>query len=159
MKLIGFTVNLTPRENEDAFFYWKEGSRIIACIADGITRDPMGMPIFPNKSDDEGMQEFWASYPKYSHARKAAGIFCKSFFEFLKPGKERFDKAFEFANFKIKSLNKDLRLGKDYLEKDSAGCVAVGVEVSKGVLNWGFLTDCGLCVFNNKGLLQSSSEM
>jgi serine/threonine protein phosphatase PrpC len=152
MKIVGFTINLQAKENEDAFFYWQEGSRGIAVVADGITRDPIGMPEFPDESDEEGIMEFWKKYPKYSHAKKAAGIFCKTFFDFLMKGKNRFDKAFEFANFKIKALNKDLKLGSDYLEKDFAGCTAVGVEISKGTLNWGFVTDCGLAIFNSKGL-------
>lgn len=159
MKIIGFTVNLTPKENEDAFFYKQEGSRAIACIADGITRDPIGIPLLPDKNDEKGMQEALEKYPRPSHARKAAGLFCKSFFEFVKPGKARFDKAFEFSNLRIKALNKQFKLGSDFLEHDYAGCVAVGVEVSRGILSWGFLTDCGLAVFNNKGLKFRTENM
>lgn len=149
MKIIGFNLN-SKKEGEDFFLYKQEGSRVIMCVADGITRDPIGMPYLSEKS--------WENYPKYSPARKAAIVFCKSFIEAIEQGK-KLEKSFEYANSKIKVLNKQLKLGKDYLEKDYAACVASGTLLSKGSLSWGFVTDCGLCIFNSKGLKFRTENM
>jgi len=131
MKIIAFTKHnpkfeILNRPEEDSFKYVEKDGKIIIAVADGITRDLIN-----------------GKYPIPSPAKKAADIFCKSFLE---------KQNFEYCNKKIAELNKNLKV--DYLENDFAACVAVGGVIENTKLKYGFTSDCGVAVFDEKGILK-----
>jgi len=135
MKIIAFTKHNPNykefnRPKEDSFKYYSGKNRIIVAIADGITRDLIN-----------------GKYPNPSPAKKAADIFCKSFLE---------KQDFEYCNKNIAELNKSLKV--DYLENDFAACVAVGGIIENNKLKYGFITDCGVSIFDEKGKLRFGTE-
>ncbi len=69
-------------EKEDAFRYKTNGKIIIAVVADGITRDPIGIKTRPEFSDKKAMKETASNYPRPSPAKIAANLFCESFVEY-----------------------------------------------------------------------------
>ena len=133
------------RPEEDSFRYSVKKKRITLVVADGITRDPLGFREFPEKFDESAIKKFAASYPNPSPAKIAADLFCETF---VRSGHEQVLKIFEECNNKIKRLNHGLKV--DYLENDFAACVASGGVIENGILYWGFIADCGICVFNEK---------
>lgn len=161
MKIIAFTKH-NPKYarlrsiEEDTFRYERKGNSLIVAVADGITRDPKGITVLPNLKDKRGIEEARENYPNPSPAKKAADLFCDSFLDYLKKkdGDERnVREAFAYGNRRIHDrLNKDLKV--DYLENDYAGCVASGGVIRDGELYYGFITDCGVCVFNIEGELK-----
>jgi len=125
---------------EDSFKYSiNEGGRVIVAVADGITRD-----------------RIVGSYPNPSPAKKAADLFCNSFLAYIRNRTLKdssIKDAFRYGNRNIwRQLNNDRKV--DYLENDFAGCVASGGVIENGKLHWGFITDCGVCVFDKYGKLK-----
>ena len=148
MEIIAFTKQNPKYEpkhpEEDSFKYYLGKNRILVAVADGITRDLMG-----------------GKYPKPSPAKRAADLFCTSFIEQLKNKKihmSSIKNSFGYINRKIKELNKKNNLKPDYLENDFWGCVGVGGIIENNQLYYGFIADCGVCVFDNKGKLIFRTE-
>lgn len=86
-----------------------------------------------------------------SPAKKAADLFCRSFIRYAKKS-DSIRQALKHSNEKIHSLNKELEV--DYLENDFWACVGVGGIIKSGNLYYGYVADCGVCVFDGKGKLR-----
>ncbi|MBI2106534.1 protein phosphatase 2C family protein [Candidatus Woesearchaeota archaeon] len=158
MQKIGFTLPNRIYKDlpvEDAYRIISTNEGLIISVADGITRDPIGLKWLPDKNE-EGIIEFSQAYPRPSPAKKAADLFCKVFAEFfLKKqvqGKECIREAFELANYEIKRLNMTNEI--DYLENDFWACVACGGVIKERVLYLGYIGDCGVAVLDSKGNLK-----
>jgi len=132
----------------------------IIAVADGITRDPF--PELPGKNSPASKLNFFFKYPRPSPARKAADIFCNVFpeaiLDFIKKDEYAVRKAFTEANDRIRSWNLKNIPEIDYVTNDFAGCVAAGAFETKGMLYWGYITDCGAAVFDDKGILKFRTE-
>lgn len=136
-------IKFNQKPNED--FYLVSSRYPIFSIADGVTqsRFPSGEYAFP------------------TGARAAAQIFCYTTCEFLEkkfspPSEEKIpnliSESFDLTNFRIKQLNKNEGIDEklDYLGYDWFDTVgAVGI-ISKNLLYYGYVGDCGLAIFNSK---------
>jgi hypothetical protein len=162
MKIIAFTKH-NPKHRatvlnwpeEDSFRYSIEKDKTLVALADGISRDPVGMPELPDYKKFTGK----INYPIPSPAKKAAEIFCESFVKKSKKTKPSIKSVKEsaiYANKKIKQLNKNVKV--DYLENDFAACVASFGIISGSTLYHGFATDCGVCVFDKEGKLKFKTK-
>lgn len=149
MDVVSFTLHnpqykrrTAHRPQEDVTQFRITRDRVVACVADGITRDSVlkrGRRVYPNPSP----------------AREAAEAFCDSFIAKMKsvpPSVPSLRSAMRFANNALWSLNKDLEV--NYLDCDYAGCVASCAVIAQKTLYYGFLTDCGVCVFDRSGTLK-----
>lgn len=121
----------------------------IFCVADGITRDPLGITDFSGHS----MEEILRSYPNPSPAALAANKVCESFVEYLSNtpiSDDAAKQAMIVANKKVVEINQGKTI--DYLIHDYAGCVAAGGVIKDKELYWASITDCQISVFdgNNK---------
>lgn len=161
--ITGFTVQnwkkrlaLIPAEDG-----YSTGNKVFA-VADGVTRDPSEW--LPDTTTLTGKFKFAWGYPHTSPAKDAAEIFCKAFQEVLKDysPKNRADKAIYFAieeaNKQIAKYNSINIPNCDYLTQDLAGCVAAGCSVNGNLMSWGFLTDCGIAIFDKDGNLKFRTE-
>ena len=133
MKIIAFTKQspnqkYSTRPSEDSFRYSEIKDRIIVAVADGITRDMIN-----------------GVYPNPSPAKISADLFCQSFLE--KP-------SFSYCNQKIKELNKRQNFQVDYLGNDFWACVGVGGVITNRVLQYEFIADCGVIVYDKNGTLR-----
>lgn len=140
---------------EDFFKYFQDDKKIIISAADGITRDPEGLDTIPDIEEER--IKIAQKYPNPSPARQAAELFCNTFISFLHTqeinNEDIIKKAFDYSNQEIyKKLNKSLDV--NYLDRDYAGCVASGGIIQNGMLFCGFITDCGVCIFDKKGNLK-----
>jgi len=137
------------KPSEDYLQVWQGNDYLVFAVADGVTR------YVP-----EGK-----SYPDPSHARTAAEIFCSHAVYSLRSclsvrhavGDDLMEKAFELANGDIARLNHNLGITSetvDYLEDDYYGCQGAaaafipGKDGSKNELLYGYMSDCGLLVFD-----------
>lgn len=142
---------------EDSFAYKLDHENI--AVADGITRDPIGMKERPD--DEEGLIEVSKKYPRPSPAKIAADLFCKSFLGYAKKNKlngEIIAEAFSYANNKIKQLNSKKNKNPNYLENDFWACVASAGIIKDNILYYGFIADCGVVIFNKDGNLKLRTE-
>lgn len=161
MKTKHFTVNnwkfrLFRHPIEDAYRIDDEIGTI--AVADGVTRDPMDY-----LSDGFiGRLRFMYNYPLISPARISADIFCETFpsvlRDFVHKDEKAILKAFEESNNQIGSWNSNNLSNVDYVMNDYAGCVAAGTVEQDGIIIWGFLTDCGIAIFDNEGDLMFRTE-
>ncbi len=122
------------RPEEDSFDYDLNGKKIIVAVADGITRDSVN-----------------GKYPNPSPAKIAADLFVKSFISEAKR-KNSIEKSIKNSNNKIAKLNSSLKV--DYLANDYWACVGVGGVITNSKLEYGFIADCGVCVFSENGKLK-----
>ncbi|MBW3022675.1 hypothetical protein KY308_01050 [Candidatus Woesearchaeota archaeon] len=141
---------------EDAYKTDDQTSSI--AVADGITRDPLlYLPM-----GQLGKLKFALAYPKESPAKVAANLFCKFFPITLNCFDTKDEKAvrsaFDETNKFIKNWNEMHLPYTDYLLRDYAGCVASAATEQKGIVSWGFITDCGVAVFDEKGNLKFKTE-
>ncbi len=161
-KIIAFTVENSRAHHllpvEDSFKINNTKTLKIITVADGITRDPIGVPHLPSPHQLLAEIEFVEKYPRPSPAKITADTFCKSFISYLKKQKngsvEMISNAFSLANLKIKNLNKKKNPHPDYLERDLWGCVASAGFIQKDKLYYGYICDCGVCIFDKKGRLK-----
>ncbi|MDO8460431.1 MAG: hypothetical protein Q7S74_04940 [Nanoarchaeota archaeon] len=142
---------------EDSFRYLFGKDKMVVVVADGVARDPIGVSEFPDNSDKEAMSKLMESYPRPSPAKKASDTFCNTFIKYDK--KLVILDIFKECNNQIKKLNKGLVV--DYLENDFAACVASGGIVESNILYYGFIGDCGVCVYDEKFqiLFRTSDEV
>jgi len=146
--IYGFSVKnldleINKRPLEDSFYVDRENN--IICVADGVTRD----------WDLNRDLKFEENYPNPSPARIVADIFCKSFCDFLKQKKQEntfnevyIKDAFEYSNNLIQKWNQENISEPDYLLNDLAGCVSAGMVFIKDIVYWGYICDCGICIFD-----------
>lgn len=135
---------------EDSFLFHKN----VFCVADGITRDPIGIDNFNGAL----LSDFAKSYPKPSGASIAADEFCQTFIKRLKNKKtinlKMMRQAFVSGNKAIGALNKKFVRETDYLANDWWGCVACGGAIIENSLYWGAICDCGIAIFDRFGFLK-----
>jgi len=113
---------------EDSFKHFVNENVGIFAVADGITRDPIKN-----------------SYPNPSPAKEVADLFCKIFMK---------KQSLKFINQQIKKLNQEKNLNPDYLENDLWACVGVGGVIENYKLNYEFIGDCGVAIFDKNGNLK-----
>ena len=121
-----------------------------AIVTDGITRDPLGISDFSKCT----LKEFLKKYPNPSGAEMAAKEICKSFSETKGLLVDRLKK----ANECVRKLN-DIYIKKcDYLENDYYGAVASCVSISNDILNYAYICDCGVIVYDKNGTIKFKTE-
>ncbi len=127
-----------------------QAPRIIA-VADGVTRDPS--EYLPRTK-----LQFVLQYPYPSPAKIAAHIACNAFVQsmqnFTIKDEKAVRKSIEESNKRIKSWNDNNLPFPDYLTEDFAGCVFAGTVQEKDLVHWGYLCDCGVAIFDEKGNLR-----
>ena len=156
----GFTVaNWIKRAafipTEDSYDF--DHKNLIFSVADGVTRDPC--ECLPDISTLSGKLEFAWKYPRPSPAKIAADIFNKTFQEVMRDylpknrNEKAVMKAFEASNFAIREWNSENIPDVNYAPMDFAGCVASGAVENPEMISLGFMTDCGVAIFNERGNL------
>lgn len=136
-KLAGF-----PTEDSYASCSPFDTGETIACVADGVTRDFVDGSIVTK--DLEGLLKFWTGkYPK--HAQEASQICVGNFI---------LTKSLEDSNKAIRRYNLETFKTIDYLGNDFAGCTAAGIVEKDGLLDYQFIADSGVAIFNKDGKLK-----
>ena len=141
IKCIGYDF---PVEDQ---FYVSENEGI---VADGITRDPIGISNFSNYCSEE----FLKKYPRPSGATLIAKEICDTF---SKTSGTLFDKLIK-CNEAAKKLNDKYILKCDYLENDYYGAVASCIKIEDNVLDWAYICDCGIIVYDKLGNVKFQTE-
>lgn len=141
---------LKPNEDSSTM----EGN--VLCVADGVTRDPLYPKDFFGDKGDK--REFFKNYPRPSRAKTTADLFCKELIKTIKKenkiSKTAVRSGFLAANNAIADLNKRYIKKVDYLVSDYYACVASVAVIENNRIFWGFITDCGVIVFDKKGKLK-----
>ena len=114
-----------------------------AIVADGITRDPVG--IYDLSTCNE--KEFLVKYPRPSGATLAAKEICDTF----KKTKGSLVERLEECNKNVKRLNDKCIIKCDYLQNDYYGAVVSCINITNDILNYAYICDCGIIVYDNKG--------
>lgn len=115
----------------------------IAVVADGITRDPIGISDLSKVSFDEIKK----MYPRPSGAELAAKEIVNCFELFNGDLK----KQLIVANKKVKRLNSIFIKKCDYLQNDYYGAVAACAFINKDLLYWSYICDCGIIIYDKDG--------
>lgn len=121
-----------------------------AIVADGITRDPIGIRDLSSRTP----KEFLEKYPRPSGAELAAKEICNSFSSTKGPLVERLVE----CNKKVKMLNERYIPICDYLENDYFGAVASCVKIENDVLNYAYICDCGIIIYDDIGNIKFQTE-
>ncbi|MBI5803772.1 hypothetical protein HY450_00845 [Candidatus Pacearchaeota archaeon] len=162
----GFTqknwkMRLLMHPTEDAFGFSDEEG--IIAVADGVTRDPK--EYLPNMKSFFGKLKFLCEYPNPSPAQIVSDICVSTFIEVVRDyRRENRDtraiwKGFEESNRRIKRWNEENIVSSDYVTNDFAGCVAAGTAFSsEELVSYGFLTDAGIAIFDEKGEVKFRTE-
>lgn len=141
IKTIGFNF---PIEDQ----YYADDNEAI--VADGITRDPVGISDFSKFTKEEMLKH----YPNPSGAELAAKKVCESFAKSNGLLKERL----VIANDDVKMLNKEYIKNCDYLENDYYGTVASCVSIKGDILCYAYICDCGVIVYDKNGNIKFKTE-
>lgn len=128
-------------------YYAKENEAI---VADGITRDPIGIPDFSSVSYEEGMEK----YPRPSGAELAAKVIVNTFADSTGTLSDRLNK----CNQAVKELNDKYIKICDYLENDYYGAVASCAKIEDNNLYYSFICDCGVIVYDKEGNIKFQTE-
>lgn len=133
-----------PMEDQ---FYASENEAI---VADGITRDPIGI------SDLSAcpFQKILELYPRPSGAELAAKVICDTFSKASGSLTERLIK----CNEDVWQLNKKCIKKCDYLENDYYGAVASCISIKNNILNYAYICDCGIIVYDRLGNIKFQTE-
>lgn len=131
---------------EDQFY----ASETETIVADGITRDPIGISDLSNCS----LKEFLDRYPRPSGAELAAKVICDTFSKTNGSLIERLIK----CNESVRQLNNKYIKKCDYLEKDYYGAVASCISIENNVLNYAYICDCGIIVYDRFGNIKFQTE-
>ncbi len=141
---------------EDAYLI-DEKEKIFA-VADGITRDCLnGIAATPNR---KGAWNIFWDYPRPSPAKTAADISCETSLKVLRDynPQNRDEKAIwnaiEEGNKNVKIHQEKNFLEINYLENDFPGCVIAVACQYENQVYYGFIADCGIAIFNKKGVLK-----
>lgn len=128
-------------------FYVSENEAI---IADGITRDPIGISDFSLCTK----QDFLEKYPRPSGAELAAKVICGTF---SKTQGTLMEKLIE-CNKNVHILNEKYINKCDYLQNDYFGAVASCVNIENNILNYAYICDCGIIVYDQLGNIKFQTE-
>ena len=134
VKTIGFKFPI-----EDQFY----ASETEAIVADGITRDPIGIADLSTCS----FEEFLEKYPRPSGAELAAKVICDTFSKTNGSLIKRLIK----CNEGVRKLNHKYILKCDYLENYYYGAVASCIGIKNNILNYAYICDCGIIVYDKLG--------
>lgn len=126
---------------EDKFYF--DQSQNLAVIADGITRDSFDCPNLNTASDEAIFQ----NYPNPSPAAQAAEVVCNTFAN--QRHIQDLEKVMHLANANVHKLNQNVEC--DYLEHDYAACVAASAYIKNHTLNYAYVCDCGIIVWDKNG--------
>lgn len=121
-----------------------------AIVADGITRDPIGIKDFSKCSK----KDLIINYPNPSGAEMCAKEICKTFEEENDTLKEKLIKCNEAVNL----LNKKHIKECDYLENDYYGAVASCIEMKESTLKFAYICDSGVIVYDKLGNIKFQTE-
>ena len=121
-----------------------------AIIADGITRDPIGISDFSTCSS----QEITEKYPRPSGAEMAAKAMCETFSKVDGTLIEKLVK----CNETVKELNNKYIQKCDYLENDYYAAVASCISIENDILNYAYIGDCGIIVYDKFGNIKLQTE-
>ena len=121
-----------------------------AIVADGITRDPIGMSDFSKFTK----KDFIEKYPRPSGAELAAKEVCSSF---SNTTGSLVDRLIE-ANRSVKRLNEKCINECDYLENDYYGTAASCVSIEDNILNYAYICDCGVIVYDKNGNIRFKTD-
>ena len=121
-----------------------------AIVADGITRDPIGISDFSKCTKEK----FLEKYPRPSGAELAAKKVCESFSKSNGFLEERLI----IANKDVKELNKEYIENCDYLENDYYGTVASCISIKDDTLYYAYICDCGVIVYDKNGNVKFKTE-
>ena len=121
-----------------------------AIVADGITRDPIGIDDFSKYTK----KEFIEKYPRPSGAELAAKEICEAF---SKTNKSLVERLIE-SNKRVKALNEKYIKECDYLENDYYGAVASCIRINNDILSYAYICDCGIIVYDKDGNVRFKTE-
>ncbi len=127
-----------------------EASGNEAIVADGITRDPIGI----SDLSDYYNEEFLEKYPRPSGSELAARMVCDTFSKTNGSLKDKLIK----CNDIVRELNNKYILKCDYLENDYYGVVASCISFENNVLNYAYIGDCGIIVYDRLGNVKFQTE-
>lgn len=143
---------------EDSYRYSSQRNKIMITVADGITRDPIGIKFLPGYSDKNKLAIALAKYPDPSPAKIAADKATQSFIKYLKnqrvSNETIIKEAFKFVNIQIKKLNSKCNPNPDYLENDFWSCVACCGIIENNTLFFGYICDCGISILDTLGKIR-----
>lgn len=131
---------------EDQFY----ASEKEAIIADGITRDPIGVSDFTTCSTKELLDR----YPRPSGAQLAAKEICNTFSKINGSLRNKLIK----CNNSVKLLNDKYISECDYLENDFYGAVAACIHIENNVLDYAYICDCGVIVYDSLGNIKFQTD-
>lgn len=133
---------------EDAFYATDD----LVVVADGITRDPVGISDFKEVS----FQDFLDCYPRPSGAELAAKEICSVFAS--NHANQSLLTLIEEANKNIRLLNQKYVPVCDYLENDYYGAVCASISIDKNILYYAYICDCGVIVYDRNGNIKFQTE-
>lgn len=122
----------------------------IAIVADGITRDPIGILDLKLAT----FEEFKERYPRPSGAELAAKEIINTFKIVEVKLKEKIIK----CNEQVKKLNNKYIECCDYLQNDYYGAVAAAALIENGYLNYLYICDCGVIIYDKNGNIKFQTE-
>lgn len=128
-------------------FYISENEAI---VADGITRDPIGVSDLSSCS----YKELLDKYPRPSGAELAAKEICNTFSKNNGSIRNRLIK----CNNSVKLLNNKYIPKCDYLENDFYGAVAACIHIKNKILDYAYICDCGVIVYDSLGNIKFQTE-
>lgn len=134
VKTIGFNFPV-----EDQYY----ADETTAIVADGITRDPIGITDFSSATP----KQFVEKYPRPSGASLAAKEICDTFSKEDGTLKEKLIK----CNHSVKKLNEKYISKCDFLENDYYGAVASCIRIYDDLLDYAYICDCGVIVYDSLG--------
>ena len=122
----------------------------VAIVADGITRDPIGISDFSKCSK----KDFLEKYPRPSGAELAVNDICETF---SKTNGSLVNRLIE-SNKSVRKLNETYISECDYLENDYYGAVASCISIEDDILNYAYICDCGVIVYDKFGNIKFKTE-
>jgi len=131
---------------EDQFY----ANENIAIVADGITRDPIGVFNLSQFSFEEMIKR----YPRPSGAEMAAKTIVETFENPLESLKE----TLIMANAKVKELNDRYIKKCDYLENDYYGAVASCAWIKGRLLEYAYICDSGIIIYDRNGTVKFQTD-
>ena len=138
-----------PRE--DQYF----ADEKVAVIADGITRDPVGIDF---EQAAKNFQEAVKHYPRPSGAMLAAKEVTTTFENDFNGNLKE---TMVLANENIRKLNEKYAIKCDYLQNDYYGTVASAIFIENHILHYSYICDCGVLVYDKAGnkIFQTEDEL
>ena len=121
-----------------------------AIVADGITRDPVEISDLNSITFTEMLK----LYPRPSGGELAA----KTITEAFKKSKGTIKERLIACNNAVKELNNKYIKQCDYLQNDYYGAVAASIQIRDNVLEYAYICDCGIIVYDKNGNIKFQTE-